>query len=117
MAIQTFGEYLNFHPHIHAVVADGLFADSGMFYVLPRGDIYQLEQIFRNKVIKLLVDEGLLAKEMGAKLLEWKNSGFSVYKGPVIQREDKHGLEKVCQYIIRNTFNEDKMMYNEKSER
>ena len=115
MAIQTFGEYLNFHPHLHAVVADGLFMKSGMFHVLPKGDIKQLEEIFRNKVIKLLLDEGLLAKEMGAKLLEWKNSGFSVYKGPVIKRGDKQGLEKVCQYIIRNTFNEQKMMYNEES--
>jgi hypothetical protein len=26
MAIHTFGEYLDFHPHLHALVADGLFA-------------------------------------------------------------------------------------------
>ena len=25
MAIHTFGEYLNIHPHLHALVADGLF--------------------------------------------------------------------------------------------
>ncbi|HPG01359.1 MAG TPA: transposase zinc-binding domain-containing protein, partial [Kiritimatiellia bacterium] len=28
MAIHTFGEYLDFHPHLHALVADGLFARS-----------------------------------------------------------------------------------------
>lgn len=27
MAIHTFGEYLDFHPHLHALVADGLFVD------------------------------------------------------------------------------------------
>jgi hypothetical protein len=31
MAIHTFGEYLDFHPHLHALVADGLFARSGVF--------------------------------------------------------------------------------------
>jgi hypothetical protein len=28
MAIHTFGEYLDFHPHLHALVADGLFRGS-----------------------------------------------------------------------------------------
>ena len=29
MAIDTFGEYLDFHPHLHALVADGLFCAFG----------------------------------------------------------------------------------------
>ena len=29
MAIHTFGKYLDFHPHLHALVADGLFARGG----------------------------------------------------------------------------------------
>jgi hypothetical protein len=28
MTLQTFGEYLDFHPHMHALVADGLFVRS-----------------------------------------------------------------------------------------
>ena len=36
MAIDTFGEYLDFHPHLHALVADALFARSGVFHVMPR---------------------------------------------------------------------------------
>jgi len=35
MAIRTFGEYMDVHPHAHALVADGLFMRSGLFYVLP----------------------------------------------------------------------------------
>ncbi len=31
MAIDTFGEYLDFHPHMHALVADGLLVRSGVF--------------------------------------------------------------------------------------
>ena len=42
MAIHTFGEYMDFHPHLHALVADGLFARSGLFYVLPDASLKPL---------------------------------------------------------------------------
>ena len=115
MAIQTFGEYLNYHPHLHAVAADGVFMPSGMFYAAPKYDIKPLEEIFRNKVIHLLIKQGLLPPELGATMLRWKNSGFSVYKGPVIRSDDTEALEHLCQYIIRNTFSEEKMTYNHDS--
>jgi hypothetical protein len=35
MAIHTVAEYLDFHPHLHALVADGPFARSGVFHVMP----------------------------------------------------------------------------------
>ena len=35
MTIQTYGEYLNANPHLHALVADGLFTDNGMFGACP----------------------------------------------------------------------------------
>jgi len=49
MAIHTFGEYLDFHPHLHALVADGLFARSGLFYVLPAVSLKPLAQLFRTR--------------------------------------------------------------------
>jgi hypothetical protein len=36
LAIQTFGDYAKWHPHIHALVADGLFTETGYFYVMPK---------------------------------------------------------------------------------
>jgi hypothetical protein len=27
--VQTFGDLVTFHPHIHALVADGVFVESG----------------------------------------------------------------------------------------
>ncbi|MFN5001673.1 MAG: transposase, partial [Akkermansiaceae bacterium] len=35
----TFGDYLVFHPHLHVLVADGLFAPDGRFHCLPKGAI------------------------------------------------------------------------------
>ena len=39
MAIHTFGEYLDFHPHLHALVADGLFDREGRFHVMRTGEL------------------------------------------------------------------------------
>ena len=78
MTIHTFSEYMGYNCHIHALVADGLFTESGMFYVAPRVSTRPLEQLFRVRVIQMLVEEELLAPEMARKLLGWKHSGFSV---------------------------------------
>ena len=45
MAVHAFGEYLDFHPHLHAWVADGLVARSGMFHVMPEVGMTPLEDI------------------------------------------------------------------------
>jgi hypothetical protein len=34
--VQTFGNFANFHPHLHILVTDGGFAPNGTFYVLPK---------------------------------------------------------------------------------
>ena len=41
MTIHSFGEYLDWYPHLHACVADGLF------YVLPEVSLKALEELFR----------------------------------------------------------------------
>lgn len=45
-----------------------------------------------------LVEEELLAPEMARKLLGWKHSGFSVYNGKPLRRDDAEGLERVARY-------------------
>ena len=72
---------MNWHPHLHALVADGLFTSSGAFHVMPKVDLAPLEQHFRVRLIRMLVNEGLLAEEMGRKLLGWRHSGFSIHNG------------------------------------
>ena len=72
MAIHTFGEYLDFYPHLHALVADGLFDCEGKFHLMRAGELgdktdaqlagnhAELEQLFRARVIAFLVEAGLL---------------------------------------------------------
>jgi len=66
MAIHTFGEYMDFHPHLHALVADGLFVRSGLFYVLPDVSPTPLEELFRARLLTFLAPKGPAATALDA---------------------------------------------------
>jgi len=119
MTIHTFGEYLDFHPHLHALVADGLFEceacpptepHAGVkFHLLPPAPIKPLEEVFRAKVIQFLVAHQLLPPERAQGLRSWKHSGFNVHAGDRVAPEAKANLEELAQYILRNPFSVTKM--------
>ncbi len=77
MTIHTFGEYLDFHPHLHMLLADGLFVGSGLFYLLPDVSLKPLEELFRARVITFLLDKGLLPPDRARMLRGWVHSGFN----------------------------------------
>jgi hypothetical protein len=33
--LQTYGDFQNFNPHLHAIVSDGFFLDDGSFKMAP----------------------------------------------------------------------------------
>ncbi len=116
MSIQTFGDYPDrFHPHLHCIVSNGIFKDNGTFYVMPKTDLKPLEEIFRGKVFRMLKKEKKITDEIINNLMSWRHSGFSVHNGVRIARDDDEGREKIAQYIIRNTFSEEKLTYNEET--
>ncbi len=128
LTLHTFGEYLDFHPHVHAMVADGLFvcepANEGpagaaagappstitaTFLPLPETPLTPLEGLFRARVIQLLVNAKLLPPERVQVLYSWKHSGFNVHIGEPVPHENKADLEGLAQYILRNPFSVEKM--------
>jgi hypothetical protein len=114
MAIQTFGDYGKWHPHLHLLVADGLFFETGSFYVMPRLDLKPLQELFRAAVLKMLQKEGKIRDDLIAKILRWRHtSGFSVHNGEQLARDDAEGREALAQYIIRNQFSLEKVRYKE----
>ena len=44
-AVQTFGDYLGFHPHLHVLAASGLVDREGLFHVLPVDSIEGLSEL------------------------------------------------------------------------
>ena len=69
MAIQTFGDYVKWNPHLHAIVANGLFTSRGIFHVMPEVSLKPLARIFRAAVFRELRDRGFINDEFIAKLM------------------------------------------------
>ncbi len=116
MAIHTFGDYPDkFHPHLHAIVTDGLFVKNRTFYVMPKTRLKTLENIFCAKVFQMLRQEGKITDAIINNLMNWRHSGFSIHNGIRLARDNKKGRENLGQYIIRNTFSVEKIKYIEKT--
>ena len=109
MSIQTFGEQVNFNPHIHVIAADGCFTDGG-FSEAWAYDIRVLEDAFTDAIFTLLEDKGLHENRV-EMIRSWHHSGFHVYRGSQIPAEDKEGLERLCRYIVRCPFAMSSMTY------
>ena len=69
---------------MHILVSDGCFHKNGIFSVSPAIDANALEQIFRHKVLKMLLAKGKITQDMIALLDKWRHTGFNVFSGPRI---------------------------------
>jgi len=104
LALHTFGEYLDFHPHIHALVADGLLDDDGHWQPAPQIPRHVLEELFRARIFTELLRLKLLSPELVARMKTWKHSGFNVDCGRAVPPQNRPEREQLCQYVLRNPF-------------
>ncbi|MCP3955132.1 MAG: hypothetical protein GY697_23370 [Desulfobacterales bacterium] len=75
--LRTFGDYARWHPHLHALVSDGLFLESGYFFVMPNVGLRPLRELFRAHVLKMLKKEGLIDDSFIKMIMAWQHvSGF-----------------------------------------
>jgi hypothetical protein len=111
IAIQTFGDFLNFNPHCHLLCTDGTFFGSGSFKVAPALDTESLEKLFQHKVLKMLVRKGKISEELIKLIMSWRHSDFNVHCGPRIQPGDEEAMENLARYIVRASFSQERMTY------
>jgi len=111
LTLHTFGDYLNFHPHIHAIATDGLFDRGGAFTPLPETQLRALRDLFRAKVFRLLVQRKLLSPALVHKFMQWKHSGFNLFRGDPVPGTHRAELESLAQYILRHSFSVERMTY------
>jgi len=110
--VQTFGDLVNFNPHIHVLAADGVFDADGGFTVLPPIPRKVLEPWFRAEVLALLRREGLLAESLAGKMLAWRHTGFSAHNAVRVRAGDVAARRKLAQYMLRAPFALEKMSYD-----
>jgi hypothetical protein len=96
---QTFGDLVNFNPHLHVLAADGVFLPSGRFVALPRVPGNLLAEGFRHAVLDFLVKREALSKELRARMLAWRHGGFSVHNEVSVAAEDAEGRKTLAGYL------------------
>src|SRR3989339_124787 len=111
IAVQTYGDFLNFNPHLHAIVSDGCFLKDGSFHTAPIFIIKDLEEAFQYEVLKMFKKEGKINDTIIENMLSWHHSGFNVYIGDRIESDDKAGLGNLARYIIRACFSQERLVY------
>jgi hypothetical protein len=100
-AVQTFGDLIHWYPHIHAIVADGVFTETGHFVHIAEMWKYRAMDIWQDKVFDLLLDEKKIDPDTVSGMKEWKNSGFSIDNFVIIEADDKEGMQRFVEYISR----------------
>ena len=71
ISYQSFGDMVRANPHYHCIILEGGIDDKGCFHYLPIKNTSQLAEVFRRRLIKHLVDKGLLERSFALNLLSW----------------------------------------------
>jgi len=105
LAIQTFGQLIHFHPHIHGLITDGAFARDGRFVPLPENLGHEpFLRLWEDKVFRLLLDAGKIDPALVTQLRSWRHSGFGVDRSVRLQAGDRDGVDRLAQYMARSPF-------------
>jgi ribosomal protein S27E len=102
--IQTHGELLHWHPHIHALVTCGGFTSAGEFLEVPELDLDRLRAAWREAVFALYLAEEKIEPEVVENMRSWAHSGFSVDQSVYLAAGDKPGIERLTAYMTRCPF-------------
>jgi len=111
VAVQSFGDFQNFNPHLHVLATDGCFYGNGSFKTCPTPQAKDLEEPFRYEVFKMLKAEGKINNVVIENMMNWRHSGFNVHCGNAIWPHNEEGLENLARYIIRASFSQERMTY------
>ena len=96
--VQTAGEALNYHPHLHGLLADGYWKD-GVFARFGELELKAIEEAFADRVLAQLHKRELITEDDVAQILSQDHSGFGVWMGDPFH--DKESEQFVARYIER----------------
>jgi hypothetical protein len=106
----VFGQLIHFHPHIHALVTEGVFLADGTFLPLPKLATEPFLKLWEQEVFALLLAEGKITEEEVANMRSWKHSGFSVDQSVRLEAGDQEGVQRLIEYFLRCPFSQARMI-------
>ena len=107
LTLQTAGEALNWNPHLHGLLADGLFGSDSTFTQFREIDLRKLTSRFAEGVLAALLKRELITDNDVAQILSQEFSGFNVWIGDSFQ--DKESEKFVARYIERGPISLEKL--------
>ena len=111
VSIQTYGDEINFQPHLHCLVTDGSISQDGIFYPISWVDTEKLMRLFRHRLLRRLLANEKITQHTVDLLSSWRHSGFSVFAGDVVEPDDRAGLERLATYIVHAPFSQKRASY------
>ena len=103
-AIQTHGELLHWHSHIHVLITCGGFTPEGDFLELAEFDMQRLLIAWQEAVFELYLAEEKVEPEVVENMRTWQHSGFSVDQSVFLPAGDQSDIERLIQYMTRCPF-------------
>jgi len=110
--IQTFGDRINFHPHLHYLVTEGGVDEAGAFHKVSSFDDARLAEVFAREVLEFLLRQELLSPEWAERLLSWRHTGFNVHSR--VRAKTKTEAERVGKYMIRPVLSLERLSFLER---
>ena len=98
LALHSGNDLQEFNPHIHGIVADGVFLQDGSFEQLSL-EQGALAKLFEYQLLKLLLEHDVISEMVIAQLTSWKHSGFSAWLGKVIHPSDQEARLFISEYV------------------
>jgi hypothetical protein len=110
-APQTFGDLINWHPHLHALVTDGAFVKDGTFLPMPNDLAAEpFLKLWEHKIFALLLAEGRITERVVEQMRSWRHSGFSAHKSVYLSAGDQAAIQRLLQYMLRCPFSLKRMI-------
>jgi hypothetical protein len=100
LSVQSYGDRLNLHPHVHAIASRGVWSSDGTFEPIPALDGRQLMLLFRHHVLRNLLASGRIAQATLDILDRFHHPGFSAYEGAGVAAADSLARERLASYVV-----------------
>ena len=111
-SIQTSGDRINLHPHVHCLLTEGGEDSEGTFHHLAEFEDCLLSEFFKREVFALLLEQELISEALVEKIASWRHSGFSVHSK--VRARTKKEAERVGKYMIRPLLSLERLSFDEK---
>ncbi len=110
--IHSQGSLFNVHPHAHALVPAGIMK-GGIFYEQKNISAPLIAEIFRARLLTVLLEQGVIKQELINMLLCWNHhSGFNIHVRGQIAGTDGDAVESIARYMSRAPISVDRVEFN-----